>query len=282
MKKLLKTVFTLLIAAVLTAGVATVYGADSVPINNVPYITEISFNNGEIEGGFNQNKTEYNLILANQNASPSLKDYKINGNANLFVNYTYNELNVQTGITVTLSFQNGSVIYTFNYKNKTEPVINSNANLAGISCEYGELQPGFDKSTTNYKLYIPKDLTDLTVTPITDDINAYCPPLNMQLREGQESDFNFTVTASDGTVKIYKFKIKRVNKTVAEIKEEMSKDDFDSFVNGELFYQKPAFAVVTLSVIGGILVIIILALITKRITVNPYDSEEKEFYTPIE
>lgn len=282
MKKAIKLLLTAAVALILVFSSVPAFADDAKPLSNVPYLTSISFNNAEIEGGFNQSKTTFNLVLADNNTSPSLKSYTVNGRADLFVTYNYDSTNVQRGITVTLSFENGTVIYTFNYKNAKTPVINSNADLLGVVCEMGELQPDFNKDTLQYKLYLPSDLTHLEIAPVTADINAYCAPLNMELRENQETDFAFTVKASDGTTKTYKFKIKRVNKTTAEVKEEMAQPDFTSFVDGELFYQKPIFNIVFLSALGGILIIVILVLITKRLAVNPYDSEEKDFYSPVE
>ncbi len=282
MKKAIKLLLTAAVALILVFSSVPAFADDAKPLSNVPYLTSISFNNAEIEGGFNQSKTTFNLILTDNNSSPSLKSYTVNGSADLFVTYDYDNTNVQRGITVTLSFENGTVIYTFNYKNVKSPVINSNANLLGVVCEMGELQPAFDKDTLQYKLYLPSDLTHLEIAPVTEDINAYCAPLNMELRENQETDFAFTVKASDGTTKTYKFKIKRVNKTVAEVKAEMAQPNFTSFVDGELFYQKPIFNIVFLSALGGILVVVILVLITKRLTINPYDGDEKDFYSPVE
>ncbi len=282
MKKAVKLFFITAVTLILVSNSFFAFANEPQPFGSHPYLTSISFNNAEIEGGFSQTKNTFNLILTDTAVSPSLKSYTVNGNADLFVTYIYDDANCQKGIMVTLAFESGTVIYTFNYKNIKKPAVNGNANLLGVICELGELQPAFDENTTAYRLYLPSDLTHLEIAPVTADINAYCAPLNMELRENQETDFSFTVTASDGTTKTYKFKIKRVNKTMAEVKEEMKQPGFTSFVDGELFYQKPVFSIVSLSAIGGILLIVILTLITKRITVNPYDSEEKDFYSPIE
>lgn len=282
MKKAVKLLLISALGLIFTFTPFSASASEVQPLGSVPYLTSISFNNAEIEGGFNQSKTTFNLVLADNAVSPSLKDYAVSGSADLFVTYNYDETNRQTGITVTLSFENGTVFYTFHYKNAEKPAVNSNADLLGVVCELGELQPAFDKNTTAYKLYLPSDLTHFEMAAVTEDINAYCAPINMELRENQETDFSFVVTASDGTTKTYKFKIKRVNKTMAQVKAEMSQDGFESFVDGELFYQKPIFNIVFFSAVGGIAVIAVLIVITKRITVNPYDSDEKEFYSPIE
>lgn len=282
MKKAVKLLLISALGLIFTFTPFSASASEVQPLGSVPYLTSISFNNAEIEGGFNQSKTIFNLVLADNAVSPSLKDYTVSGSADLFVTYNYDETNRQTGITVTLSFENGTVFYTFHYKNAEKPAVNSNADLLGVVCELGELQPAFDKNTTAYKLYLPSDLTNFEMAAVTEDINAYCAPINMELRENQETDFSFVVTASDGTTKTYKFKIKRVNKTMAQVKAEMAQDGFESFVDGELFYQKPIFNIVFFSAVGGIAVIAVLIVITKRITVNPYDSDEKEFYSPIE
>lgn len=282
MKKAVKLLLISALGLIFTFTPFSASASEVQPLGSVPYLTSISFNNAEIEGGFNQSKTTFNLVLADNAVSPSLKDYTVSGSADLFVTYNYDETNRQTGITVTLSFENGTVFYTFNYKNAEKPAVNSNADLLGVVCELGELQPAFDKNTTAYKLYLPSDLTHFEMAAVTEDINAYCAPINMELRENQETDFSFVVTASDGTTKTYKFKIKRVNKTMAQVKAEMAQDGFESFVDGELFYQKPIFNIVFFSAVGGIAVIAVLIVITKRITVNPYDMDEKDFYSPIE
>lgn len=282
MKKAVKLLLISALGLIFTFTPFSASASEVQPLGSVPYLTSISFNNAEIEGGFNQSKTTFNLVLADNAVSPSLKDYTVSGSADLFVTYNYDETNRQTGITVTLSFENGTVFYTFHYKNAEKPAVNSNADLLGVVCELGELQPAFDKNTTAYKLYLPSDLTHFEMAAVTEDINAYCAPINMELRENQETDFSFVVTASDGTTKTYKFKIKRVNKTMAQVKAEMAQDGFESFVDGELFYQKPIFNIVFFSAVGGIAVIAVLIVITKRITVNPYDMDEKDFYSPIE
>lgn len=253
--------------------------AAETPISNAPFLESVSFENATIEGGFDKNKTVYNITLDNPSSSPVLKDYYVNGDANVFVTYNYDDSNHQTSMLVTLAFENGSIIYTFNYINAVEYKATSNANLAALGCEYGEVQPQINKSDTSYKLYIPSDLTTISVMPITEDVNAYCAPLSIELNKDQEPEISLTVKASDGTTKNYKFKVKRINKTVAEVDEEMKDKDFVSFVEGELFYQKPTFLVAFGSVVVGIIVVILLAIFTRRFIVNPYDIEEKEFYS---
>ena len=265
----------------------TAYAEESTrqtPLSNVPYLESIEFENAVIDGGFVAGKTVFSMTLVNPEESPRLSRYKINGNAKAFVTYNYDNLNRQTGVSVTLAFESGSVIYTFKYSNVRELSINSNTNLAALSCEYGEVQPAINENDTGYKLYIPSDLTTLNITPVTEDTNAYCYPasINMELNGNQEPELNFTVNASDGSTKMYEFKVHRIDKTVAEVEEEMEQPGFVSFAQGELFYQRPAFMIAFIASAAGIAVILLLIAVTRRITVNPCDSEEKPFYSSVE
>lgn len=247
-------------------------------LSNVPYLESVSFTNAEIDGGFSKDKTNFTVTLSDPSESPMLKSYKVSGDAKIFVTYDYDELNRQSAVIVTLSFDSGSIIYTFSYSNPQEYAVNGNKNLSALTCEYGEVQPELNSEDTVYKLYIPSDLTKLDITPVTEDVNARCEPLSIEINADQQPELSFTVVASDGSTKHYKFKIKRVDKTVEAVKAEMEAEDFVTFVTTERFYEKPLFMIIVCSVAGGILIIAILAAVTKRITINPYDKDEKSFY----
>lgn len=259
----------------------TAFAAEA-PLQNVPYLESIAFSNAQIDGGFKQDQTYFTVTLENPAQSAALESYKVNGEANVFATYKYDAANHQTGIIVTLNFDNGSVIYTFDYSNPQSYSVSGNANLAALNCEYAEVQPEINSGDTEYKLYIPSDLTQLNITPVTEDLNAYAAPVPLTLREGQETEISVTVTASNGSTKKYTFDITRVNKTVDEVKQEMQNPDFVSFVEGELFYQQPEFIVIAGAVAGGAAAVAVIAAIIKRFAVNPYDAGEKEFYSPVE
>lgn len=249
---------------------------------SAPVLTAVSFKNAEIDGGFKPDIQEYGLTLEDNAVSPTLESYKINGTADIFITYAYDDTNHQTGLTVTLQYEWGSTIYNFNYTNPAKYEINGNNLLCAIDCTYGELSPALNDEDTAYKLYIPCDLTQLTITPVTQDIQAYCAPVELTLSDEQTPKITLYCTASDGSKREYLLDIKRVDKTVEQVRAEMEDPDFTSFVDGTRFYQKPEFIVTVYAAAGGILILIILFIITRRIAVNPYDKEEKPFFSPIE
>lgn len=278
----MKKILPALLCLILMLSGSLFSNAAEAPLQNTPYLESISFSNADIDGGFRTGETYFTLTLQNPNQSAALAGYTVNGNANVLATYEYDEANRQTGMTVTLEFDSGSVIYTFTYSNAPEYEVNSNANLAGISCEYAEVNPEINSEDTAYRLYVPYDLTEINITPVTQDINATATAMPITLREGQETEIPITVTASDGSTKKYTFKITRVNKTTEEVKAEMAQPGYISFVAGERFYEQPVFAVTAGAVAGGLIMIVIIAAIVKRVAANPYDAEEKDFYSGAE
>lgn len=282
MKRVLSLLFATVISVCCLLGGFSAFGEDGTALrsilSNAPYLESITFSNAEIDGGFTMDKTNFSLTLADPAVSPMLRSYKVNGEAKIFVTYNHDDTGRQTGVTVTLNFESGSIKYTFDYANAQEYAITANANLSALTCEFTEVQPEINGEDISYRLYIPSDLTKLSITPVTEDVNARCEPLNIEINEDQQPELSFTVVASNGSTKNYKFKIHRVDKTVEEVKAEMEAEDYVSFVTNEKFYQQPLFIIIVCSVVGGILVIALLAAVTKRITINPYDREEKSFY----
>lgn len=243
-----------------------------------PSLVAISFKNAELDTEFKEDESSYTITLNDNTASPTLKGYGIRGEADIFVSYLYDETQHQTGITVTLKFETGSRIYNFDYSNPAAYDKNGDNALSSIYSMYGELSPKLSADETQYKLYIPSDLTELEITPVTSDINAYCAPVRLTLSEKQEPKITLTCTASNGQKKDYTVKIKRVDKTAEQVKYEMAQPGYESFVDGTRLFEKPAFLVTVGAFAGGALVIWALFILTARIAVNPYDKDEEAFF----
>lgn len=249
---------------------------------DTPQLLLISFKNAVIDGGFSPQTMEYALILDDTQITPTLESYAVKGNADIFISYNRDETNHPTGITATLQYDTGSTIYNFIYKNPAVYEVNSNNLLSGIYCTYGEISPAINDKDTAYKLYIPSDLKSFCITPSTQDINAYCGVVNLMLTEEQEPVITLKSIASDGSEREYSIKIKRVNKTIQEVRAEMSQKDFTSFVEGTKLYERPEFITVAGGIVVGALVIYIMFALTRRTTINPYDKDEKPFYSPVD
>lgn len=243
-----------------------------------PVLKSISFKNAVIDSAFSSDVQDYTLTLDDNTASPTLEGYKLEGEANIFINYEYDEANHQTGLTATIQYAAGSRIYHFEYSNPASFEKNGDNTLSSIYIPYGELSPALNDKASDYKLYIPSDLTQLNITPATSDIYAYCAPVELTLSSEQMPTITLTCIASNGSTRNYNLSIKRVDKTVEQVELEMSSPDYTSFVEGTRMFEKPEFIIGCCCTAGGILVIAILFKVTRRFAINPYDSEEPPFY----
>jgi hypothetical protein len=187
--------------------------------------------------------------------------------------------NHQTGVVVTLQFDSGSIFYTFNYINVAKGEINSNNLLADVSCANCEVYPAINEKDTSYKLYIPSDMTQLTLNVTPQDVGAYCKTQGtVILNEEQETQITVTVIASDTSTRTYTFDVKRLDKTTAQVQQAMADPEFDTLVKGQLFYQKPVFAITIGAIAGGIVLLAVFVYIAKRLTVKVGDDDEVDFF----
>ncbi len=275
MKKLsiLLCVFTMLIAVPLQCFAAA----------DAPALKSIEFNNAALDTTFRSDALEYTITLTNNTEAPTLKSYQLAedaGDCELLVTYTLDDIGHQTGVKVTLSTATGSgVSYVFSYSNPAEYEENSNNSLSYFSCNLGELDKELNDTDTTYKLYIPKDLDEVVISVVADNIYAKTEYVESWTNKGKNFNIPVKCIATDGSEKLYTFKVRRINKTVAQVEAERSQEGFVSFVDGTHFYQNTMFYVIAGAVAGGALVLYLLYKLTKRIAVSPYDAEETAFYS---
>ena len=92
----------------------------------------------------------------------------------------------------------------------------SNANLKSLSIEGQKLTPDFSKDVTSYTLNVDKDIEKLDIKAEAEDTKATVQIAgNESIKEG-ENVVTVSVSAEDGTVKIYEIKVEKgkENKTL--------------------------------------------------------------------
>lgn len=244
-----------------------------------PVLSTIEFKNASINEPFSSASNEYTLTLEDPTKTPTLKSYTIEGDAEIFVTDTLDEAKHKTGIKVILEYASGTTVYSFTYTNAETYSDSANNYLASVTCRYGEVYPAINENQTDYTLYIASDLTTLELKAVTEDVGAYCElSPQIALSAEQELPISATVIAANGDARSYTFKIKRLNKTCAEVQAEMARPDFKTLAEGERFYQKPGFWITVGAVGGGLLLLLLFAWIAKRLTVNTQDQQEEPFF----
>lgn len=278
MKKMIKA---LLCVAMMLAVVVpfTVFAGDKAESKTVkaPTLQSIEFNDAKIEGDFSPTQFYYNINVNSDGETPTLKKYKVSKGAEIFVTYNQDGVN---GINVEVKNVTLSANYFFEYKyNDVNVNLNSNTNLKELDCELGCVYPAINNEETYYQLYIPKDMTELKLTAVPEDLGASCNvPKEFKMTTEQNPIIEASVVSSDGTLKSYKFEVKRLGLTSKELKKELKNNSYEDIIKNEVFHKSPQFKVMLLGIFGGIVILAIAVLILKRVAVKAQDDDETEFF----
>lgn len=276
-----KTIKALLCVAMMLAVVVpfTVFAGDKAESKTVkaPTLQSIEFNDAEIEGDFSPTQFYYNINVNSDGETPTLKKYKVSKGAEIFVTYNQDGVN---GINVEVKNVTLSANYFFEYKyNDVNVNPNSNTNLKELDCELGCVYPAINNEETYYQLYIPKDMTELKLTAVPEDLGASCNvPKEFKMTTEQNPIIEASVVSSDGTLKSYKFEVKRLGLTSKELKKELKNNSYEDIIKNEVFHKSPQFKVMLLGIFGGIVILAIAVLILKRVAIKAQDDEETEFF----
>lgn len=276
-----KTIKALLCVAMMLAVVVpfTVFAGDKAESKTVkaPTLQSIEFNDAEIEGDFSPTQFYYNINVNSDGETPTLKKYKVSKGAEIFVTYNQDGVN---GINVEVKNVTLSTNYFFEYKyNDVNVNLNSNTNLKELDCELGCVYPAINNEETYYQLYIPKDMTELKLTAVPEDLGASCNvPKEFKMTTEQNPIIEASVVSSDGTLKSYKFEVKRLGLTSKELKKELKNNSYEDIIKNEVFHKSPQFKVMLLGIFGGIVILAIAVLILKRVAVKAQDDDETEFF----
>lgn len=276
-----KTIKALLCVAMMLAVVVpfTVFAGDKAESKTVkaPTLQSIEFNDAEIEGDFSPTQFYYNINVNSDGETPTLKKYKVSKGAEIFVTYNQDGVN---GINVEVKNVTLSANYFFEYKyNDVNVNPNSNTNLKELDCELGCVYPAINNEETYYQLYIPKDMTELKLTAVPEDLGASCNvPKEFKMTTEQNPIIEASVVSSDGTLKSYKFEVKRLGLTSKELKKELKNNSYEDIIKNEVFHKSPQFKVMLLGIFGGIVILAIAVLLLKRVAVKAQDDDETEFF----
>ena len=101
---------------------------------------------------------------------------------------------------------------------------------------------------------------------------------DVKISEMQEPSISITCKAENGDTQKYTFKIKRIDKTVSEIEEEIGKNGYAVYINKSKFYQQTDFLICLGTVLTGIIILTLLYLFFRKKLIKPYDESEEQFY----
>ena len=85
--------------------------------------------------------------------------------------------------------------------------VSSDASLSSITSDQGILSPAFDPDTTTYSLEFMNDLESITIDAEVNEQDSTVVGTGEITLDDNETIHNLTVTAEDGTIRVYKIKI---------------------------------------------------------------------------
>lgn len=154
---------------------------------------------------FDQDILTYNATVSNQTTSINISAVAEDANATVTGNGDYNLSVGNNSVLITVTAEDNTFrVYTLNVYR--EP--SSNNNLSDLRVD-GETITAFDQDKTNYSLHVTNDITELNVLATAEDKAATVTGDGVWYLKTGTNTMNITVTAEDGTTKIYTIEVQR-------------------------------------------------------------------------
>lgn len=184
---------------------ATIAESSTTDNNNLASLT---IKDVEITPAFDANVTEYTAIstYSSITVDATLQD----SNASFVNKFGPRKVNLKSGVNNVLIKVKSSlgnektytIKVTYNGKSSNGKVT---ANLKSLKLNSGNLT--FDKDITEYRMYVPRSLEKLEIEAEAEDPNADIKIENPEKLEIGDNKVTITVTASNGTTKVYTLNI---------------------------------------------------------------------------
>ena len=170
-------------------------------------LSSLSVSSGGIS--FNKNTTYYNVSVGANvtsisiSASPEDGGASVSGVGSKSLKYGNNKFYI-----VVTAPSGAKKTYTINVNRKDDR--SGNNNLSSLTVNGGELNPNFNKNTTNYKLDVPYSISNLSVNAKAEDQKASVTVSgNNNLIAEETTIVTITVTAENGSKKTYTISVNR-------------------------------------------------------------------------
>ena len=183
-------------------------------------LASLKVGNGTLDPGFSKGNTSYNMEVPFDVAKLELSAEAEDSKAKVSINNPDLVAEEVTAVTITVTAENGSSkTYTINVKRGKDPnkQLSNNNYLESLSVDVGILSPVFDKEKTKYAVYLPFEVTRISISAEVEDkkyatIEKVC---NEELSVGNNL-FKFKVTAEDGSTRTYTVTVVR-NKSLDDV-----------------------------------------------------------------
>ena len=177
------------------------------PLSGNCNLASLSVSDGKLSPAFSAGQTEYSVSVPFSVSSLKVTANAEHGGAKVSVGKTGLEAGETTKIKITVTAENGAEkTYTIKAFREQDPnyVESDNANLKELTVEDHLLSPAFSPDVTQYYVWVPYEVETVKVDAKKDHRKAKVSTTEPDaLLPGQGNDVIFTVTAENGTPKVY-------------------------------------------------------------------------------
>lgn len=177
------------------------------PLSDNCTLASMTVGNATISPTFSPDVTSYSASVPFTTSSLQVEAAAEHPGATVSIKNTALTAGATTNVTVTVTAENGAKkVYSIRVKREQDPnyVPSSNTLLLELAAEGYQLSPAFSPDVTQYYVWLPYEAESLPLTAAPEDSKASVKIHNPEvLTAGQRNDIAVTVTAENGTQKVY-------------------------------------------------------------------------------
>lgn len=204
------------------------------PLSDNCRLVSLTVDNASITPVFSPDVMEYSAAVPFEVSALSLSATAEHPNASVSVENPGLAVAGVTAVKITVTAENGTArTYVIRVSRPQDPnyVPSANADLSKLTVEGYQLSPAFSPEVTKYYVWLPYETQSVDVSAVTADNRAKAEVAEQpELVPGQGTDIPVTVTAEDGTQKVYTITVVRAP----------AHEDVERFLNGEPEPTEPA------------------------------------------
>ena len=197
------------------------------PLSSNCQLGGLTVSNATISPAFSPDTTQYSASVPFSTSSLQVSATPADSKASVVVGNTGLTAGGTTNVRITVTAENGAVKeYVIQVTRASDPnyVKSSNAELKSLTVEGFILSPAFAADVTQYYVWLPYEQSTVSVNAAAEHGKASVSIANVEeLTAGQATDIAVTVTAENGTTKVYTLTVFRAP----------AHEDTDAFLNGE-------------------------------------------------
>lgn len=176
------------------------------PLSGNCDLASLTVGNATISPAFSPEVTSYSASVPYTTSALDVTATAADSKAAVTVGNTGLTAGSTTSVYVTVTAENGTVKeYIIQVARASDPnyVKSNNADLEKLAVEGFPISPAFSAEVTRYYVWLPYEQTTISASAATDDSRASVKIGTAELTPGVATEIPVTVTAEDGTEKIY-------------------------------------------------------------------------------